>query len=65
MCLFHWNTNVFSESNISPTLSTCMLMGYSTKTPTNNKITQTNSISQNTCAIAEYSASVTDSVTIF
>ena len=42
-----------------------MVMGYSTTTPVNSKIVRTNSISQHTSVIAEYSASVTNSVTVF
>ena len=37
-------------------------MGYSTTTPINNKTAHTNSILQHTYVVAEYSASVTDSV---
>ena len=40
-------------------------MGYSTTTPINNEISQTNSILQHTSVIAEYSDSVTDSVPCF
>ena len=36
-------------------------MGYSTTTPINNEISQTNSILQHTSVIAEYSDSVIDS----
>ena len=46
-------------------LSMCTVMGNSTKTTTNNEIIRKNSISQDTSVISEYSASVTDSVTIF
>ena len=38
-------------------------MGYPITTPINNKNTWTNSISQHTYVISEYSASVTESVT--
>ena len=40
-------------------------MGYSTVTSTNNKIACTNIISQHKSMIAEYSASVTDSVIVY
>ena len=43
----------------------CMVMGYSKKTPINNKISRTYSILQHTSVISEYSASVIDSVTVF
>ena len=49
---------MFSDKNIDTMLSTHMIMGYSTKTHINNKISQINNISQHTSMIAEYSASV-------
>ena len=63
MCFVRWDTNLFSYSNESPKLSTCTVIGYSTTTPTNNKIALTNIILQHTSVISEYSASITDSVT--
>ena len=56
---------MFHNRNIAPALSTCTVMGYSTTTTINNKIAWTNSISQHNSVIAEYSASVIDSVTVF
>ena len=59
-----WYTDVVYDINIAPKLSMCMVMGYSTTTPINNKISWGNSISQRTSVIDEYSASVTDSGTV-
>ena len=56
---------MFSDGNIAPMLSLYTIMGYSTTYPKNNKIAQINSISKHTSEIDEYSASVTDSVTVF
>ena len=65
MCFIRWDTNMFSKSNTVPMLSTCTVKGYLTITPINNKTTRTNSISKHTPMISEYSAPVTDSVTVF
>ena len=46
-------------------LSTVTVMGYLIRTPINNKIAQKNSILQHTSVIADYSASVTDSVKFY
>ena len=62
MWFVHWNSNALSNTNISPTISTCTEMRYST-TPIYNKIAQKNSIVQHTSIIAEYLAFVTDNVT--
>ena len=58
MFFIHWDNYVLPDSNIAPTFSTCMVMGYSTTSPIKNKIAQTNSILQHTSVIAEYSASI-------
>ena len=42
----------------------CMLMGYSTTTLINNKVTQTIIILQYTSMVAEYTAHVTYDVTV-
>ena len=57
--LLPWDADVFSDSNIYPTLSTCTLMGHSTTTPINNKIAYTNNILQHNSIIDERSSSVT------
>ena len=65
MCFILTNINVLSDSNISPTLSTRMVMGYLKTTPINQKISWKNSISEHTSMIAEYSDPVIDNVTAF
>ena len=65
MCFVHWDTDMFSDSNIYQMLLMFTFMAHSTKTTINNKIVQKNIISQNTSNIAEYSASVINSVNIF
>ena len=46
-------------------LSTCTVIEYSMATHINNKIPQINSILKHTSVIDEYSASVTDTLTVF
>ena len=65
MCFVHWDTDMFSDSNIYQMLLMFTFMAHSTTTTINNKIVQTNIMSQNTSNIAEYSASVINSVNIF
>ena len=65
MFFLFWDTYVLYYMNIAPKLSTCTVMGYSKITSINNKIAQKNNILQHTPVIPEYSASVTDSVTVF
>ena len=55
---------MFSDRNTATTLSACTVMGYSTTTHRNNKIESTKNISKHTSVIAEYSSSITDSVTV-
>ena len=65
VCFVCWYYDVFSDKNTAPMLSTCTIMVYSTTTLVNNKTNKINIILQHTSVIAEYSVSVTDSVTIF
>ena len=65
VCFVCWYYDVFSDKNTAPMLSTCKIMVYSTTTLVNNKTNKINIILQHTSVIAEYSVSVTDSVTIF
>ena len=55
---------MFSDRKIASTLSTYMVLGYSTTTAINNEVAHKNSTPQNTSVISEYSASVTDSVNV-
>ena len=60
-----WDTDVFSDKNIDPTLSRLTSMRHSTTTHTNNKIAWINSSFQHISTAAEYSYSVINSVTVF
>ena len=65
MFFLFWDTDVFYNNNIDPTLSRFTSMRYSTTTPINNKIAWINSSFQHTSTAAEYSDSVTNGVTVF
>ena len=64
MYFFSWDTFVFSYRNITPTLSMCIVMVYSTVTSVNNKFARGGVIFQHTSVIAKYSDSVIDNVTV-
>ena len=57
--------DVFSNINFLPVLLTYTVMGYSTKTPINNKIAWINIIFQHNFITTKYSYSGTNSLTCF
>ena len=64
LLLLFWDDDMFSCSNIDPTLSTLTIMGCSKTTPVSNKNAWENSILQHISVVSEYSDSVIDNATI-
>ena len=64
MCFVHWDTDVFSDINISTALSTCTVIVYSKTTSIKNKTTWINGILKHTSVTTVQLDYVTDSVRI-